>query len=185
MDGDSFGMEFMSAKGRKILRTYRLYGTDCPESDAKDKQLEGRIREQAEYFNRLPEEIPLLGKEAAGFTRKLLAGGKPRLWTRGGLGQEVPKAANRPQRYYALVEVTAPDGSRRWLHELLLEAGLARAHGQPAARPPELEDRQGVKEAEERFMKQLETLERKARRDGLGVWKKPAVPRGRGEALRK
>lgn len=32
-DGDSFGMILKTAKGNETTRTYRLYGTDCPESD--------------------------------------------------------------------------------------------------------------------------------------------------------
>lgn len=67
-----------SAKGNKIERTYRLYGADCPESDGKDKLLKARITEQAEYFGVSDEEIPVLGKQAAAFTRELLADGKPR-----------------------------------------------------------------------------------------------------------
>jgi endonuclease YncB( thermonuclease family) len=170
-DGDSFGMTVAGARNR-LKRTYRLYGVDCPESDGKDKVLTQRIKEQAAHFGRKPEEIPGHGKDAAAFTEKLLKNGKPRVLTRGKMGQKVEKAPGRPQRYFALVEVTAPDGKRRWLHELLLEAGLARAYGFPAAWPPEEDDRHGEKEAEEKFMKELKKLENAAKRAGLGVWKK-------------
>lgn len=174
-DGDSFGMTVAGAKN-PLKRTYRLYGVDCPEKDAKDPLLKDRIKEQAEWFGRKPEEIPGLGKDAAAFAEKLLKNGKPRVLTRGKMGQKVQKAAGRPQRYYAMIEVTAPDGRRRWLHELLLEAGHARAYGFPAAWPPEQEDRHGEKEAEKKFMKDLEHLENAAKRAGLGLWKKPQPP---------
>jgi endonuclease YncB( thermonuclease family) len=171
-DGDSFGVELKSAKGNPLLRTYRLYGVDCPESDSKDKVLDQRRAEQAKWFDCDPKKIPALGKEAAAFTEKLLKHGKPRILTRGKLGRKAEKSPGRPQRYYALVEVTAPDGRRRWLHELLLESGLARAYGVPAAWPPEEEDRHGEKAAEEDFKKHLERLEKSAKRGQLGVWKK-------------
>lgn len=171
-DGDSFGIELNSAKGNPLLRTYRLYGVDCPESDSRDKVLDQRRAEQAKWFDCAPQQIPTLGKEAAAFTGKLLKHGKPRILTRGKMGKKAEKSPGRPQRYYALVEVTAPDGRRRWLHELLLESGLARAYGVPAAWPPEEEDRHGEKAAEEEFAKHLERLEKAAKRGQLGVWKK-------------
>jgi endonuclease YncB( thermonuclease family) len=171
-DGDSFGMEIKNAKGNPLLRTFRLYGVDCPESNDKDKVLDQRRGEQAAWFDCDPKQISALGKEAANFTEKLLKHGKPKILTRGKIGKKAEKSPGRPQRYYALVEVTAGDGKRRWLHELLLENGLARAYGVPAAWPPEEEDRHGVKEAEEEFGKHLDRLEKTANRQGLGVWKK-------------
>ena len=173
-DGDSFAMEVKTPQGNSTVRTYRLYGVDCPETDVKDALLDARIKEQAAHFDCKPEEIPALGKEAAAFTEKLLRRGKPLVITRGKMGQKAEKNSGRPQRYYALVEVTAPDGKRRMLHELLLEAGLARAHGKPAAWPPEQEDRRGEKEAGRKFMKDLERLERNARLAKEGAWKKAA-----------
>lgn len=175
-DGDSFGMTVESAKGKRVKRTYRLYGVDCPESDAKDKFVADRIQQQAEYFGCKPEEIPGLGKDAAVFTDKLLKNGKPQVLTRGKMGQKVQKVTGRPQRYFALIEVTAPDGSRRWLHELLLEAGLARAHGIAAAWPPKQEDWHGKAEAETKFMKDLSRLEHAAKKEGLGVWRNRRAP---------
>lgn len=172
IDGDSFGIELKGAKGKPITRTYRLYGADCPESNDSDKVLLPRIQEQSKWFGVQPAEIPRLGKKAAAFTEKLLKEGKPLVWTRGKLGQKTLKSANRPTRYYALVEVTAPDGKRRWLHELLIEAGLARAYGQSAPWPPQEEDRNGIRKAEEKFMGQLERLEKEAKRSGLGAWSK-------------
>ena len=173
LDGDSFGIELKTPKGNPTTRTYRLYGADCPESDERDKILQKRIVEQAGWFGRKPGEIPALGKEAAEFTRKLLITGKPRIFTRGKLGRKALKARDRPQRYYALVEVTGSDGKSHWLHELLIEAGLARAYGVPAAWPPDEEDRHGEKAACLKFEERLKKLESAAKRAGLGAWKKP------------
>jgi len=171
-DGDSFGMEIMTPAGNSTVRTYRLYGVDCPESDAKDEDLADRIKKQAEHFGCEPKDIPKLGKEAADFTRKLLTEGKPMIITRGPVGEKVESSEGRPQRYFALVEVDGPDGIRRFLHELLLEAGLARSYGKPAAWPPELEDRHGEKEAEKKFWKDMDRIEKKAKQDRLGAWSK-------------
>lgn len=179
VDGDSFGITIKTPKGNPTDRTYRLYGVDCPESNAEDKVVENRIRDQAEYFGCKPEEIPGLGKTAAEFTEKLLNKGNPVIRTRGIYGKKVQKSPGRPQRYYALVEVTGPDGKRHWLHELLLEAGHGRAFGMAAPWPPEIETRHGEKVAEEKFMESLKRLEKTARRDGLGVWKKLPEPAGR------
>jgi endonuclease YncB( thermonuclease family) len=170
-DGDSFGMRVKTSKGNGTTRTYRLYGVDCPETDASDKRVASRIKEQAECFGCDPDDIPKLGKQAAAFTEKLLKHGKPVIHTRGPYGEKAEKNPGRPQRYFALVEVTAADGKRRMLHELLLEAGLARAHGVPAAWPPAEEDRHGEKEACADFMSALERLEKAARRAKAGAWK--------------
>jgi endonuclease YncB( thermonuclease family) len=88
------------------------------------------------------------------------------------MGEKAESSKGRPQRYFALVEVDGPDGGRRLLHELLLEAGLARSYGKPAAWPPELEDRHGQKEAGYKFRAELDRIEKKAKEDGLGAWKK-------------
>ncbi|MEO8614396.1 MAG: hypothetical protein ABI600_04590 [Luteolibacter sp.] len=172
-DGDSFAMEWKSPKGRKITRTFRLYGADCPESDANDPVLKGRIMEQAQHFGVKPEAIPGLGKQAAEFTKKLLTDGKPLIRTFGGYGEKTQKAPGRPQRYYALVEVMGPDGKRHWLHELLLEAGLARAFGKGAPWPAEEVKRHGEKEAGEKFEKDLKRIETKAERERRGAWNRP------------
>ena len=170
-DGDSFGMLVKTSKGNETIRTYRLYGVDCPETDASDSRVASRIKEQAACFGCKPDEIPKLGKQASAFTEKLLKHGRPVIHTRGPYGEKAEKNPGRPQRYFALVEVTAADGKRRMLHELLLEAGLARAHGVPAAWPPAQEDRHGEKEACEDFMSGLVRLEKAARRARAGAWK--------------
>ncbi|MDA0768580.1 MAG: thermonuclease family protein [Verrucomicrobia bacterium] len=159
-DGDSFVLEWKDEKGGKTERTYRLYGVDCPESDGDDGRIKKRIEEQAKHWKADRDAVLAAGKEASKFTAKLLKRGKVRILTRGVLGQEVPKQAGRPQRRYALVEVLDDDGKPRWLHELLLEAGLARAYGKPAAWPPQEEDRHGEEAAERDFAKKLKRMER-------------------------
>jgi endonuclease YncB( thermonuclease family) len=177
VDGDSFGMRVVPAKNRQ-KRTYRLYGADCPETDAHGGLLADRIAEQAEYFGVKPGDIPTWGKKAAAFTLELLKNGKPLVRTLGKMGQDAPRGPDGAERYYALIEVTAPDGSRRMLHELLIENGLARAHGK-AAPWPERKRHRGEKDARDLFMKDLERLEKKAKVAGLGLWKKPPAPGGR------
>ena len=92
--------------------------------------------------------------------------------TFGPMGEKVPKNKERQQRYYALIEVTDENGVRRWLHELLLEAGLARAYGEPAPWPEKALERGGDDKVREEFMKDLKKLENKAKRDGVGIWQK-------------
>ncbi len=169
-DGDSFGLEWRDTKGGDVKRTYRLYGVDCPESDAGDKVLERRIQEQMDAFGTDRPTLLRFGREAARFSARLLRNGKVRILTRGALGQEVPKQSGRPQRRYAMVEVIDATGKPRWLHELLLEAGLARAYGEPVAWPPKEEDRHGGKAAAQDFRRELDNLERLARSRKAGIW---------------
>lgn len=169
-DGDSFAFEIEGPSGKPVLRSFRLYGVDCPESDAGDKVLSKRITEQAEHFGVEAKEVPKFGKEAARFTERLLKRGKVRLLTRGKLGQKTEKHPGRPQRYYAMIEVEGPDGKRRWLHEILLENGLARAYGRPAPWPVQEEDRHGEKAACDEFEKSNERLEKAAKRAKAGIW---------------
>jgi endonuclease YncB( thermonuclease family) len=176
-DGDSFGMTVVPNKNR-VKRTYRLYGVDCPETDARGGLLAQRIADQAQHFGVKPEDIPAWGKKAAAFTLELLKNGKPLVRTLGPMGQEAPGDPDNPQRRYALIEVTAPDGSRRMLHELLIENGLARAHGK-AAPWPERKRHRGEKDARDLFMHDLERMEKKAKDSGLGLWKKAPAPGGR------
>ncbi len=173
-DGDSFAMEFKSAKGRNTLRTFRLYGADCPETDARGELLASRIADQAKDFGCKPEEIPALGREPEAFTGKLLSEGKPLIKTLGITGEKAPHGPKDPPRYYALIEVTAPDGQRRMLHELLLEAGSARAHGQAAPWPPDSTKLFGGERARKKFTDHLESLEKEANHARRGAWKKGA-----------
>jgi endonuclease YncB( thermonuclease family) len=111
----------------------------------------------------------------------LLKNGTPLVRTLGLMGEDAPGGANDPKRRYALVEVTAPDGSRRMLHELLIENGLARAHGQAAPWPEKTARHRGEKDAKELFMKNLERMEKKAKEARRGIWgtQKPGVQQSR------
>ena len=169
-DGDSFALKWKDENGKEVERTYRLYGVDCPESDAADKVLEKRIQEQMDVFGTDRGPVLKFGKEAARFTERALKRGKVRIMTRGKLGQEVPKHPGRPQRRYAMVEVMDESGKPRWLHELLLENGLARAYGEEVAWPPKEEERHGEKAAAQDFRKTLDNLERLARSRKAGIW---------------
>lgn len=168
LDGDSFGLKIPGARGEP--KTYRLYGVDCPESDGKDKAVADRIKEQAEAFGCDEKDIPRMGKEAAEFTKKLLTKGKPRLLTK---GEEVKKSPGRPQRYFAIVEVTV-DGKPELLHELLLKNGHARAFGMPAPWARKMPDDLEAEEARAKFMRHLKNLESGARSQRLGVWSQRA-----------
>ena len=169
-DGDSFALKWKDEKGKEVERTYRLYGVDCPESDASDKVLEKRIQDQMEVFGTDRGTVLKFGKEAARFTERALKRGKVRIMTHGKLGEEVPKHPGRPQRRYAMVEVLDENGKPRWLHELLLENGLARAYGENVAWPPKEEERHGEKAAAQDFRKTLDNTERLARSRKAGIW---------------
>lgn len=158
--------------GKRVKRTYRLYGADCPETEVRDPFLKERIEKQAKHFGVPEEQIATWGKKAAEFSEKLLKGGKPKILTFGPMGEKVPKNKVRRQRYYALIEVTDENGVRRWQHELLLEAGLARAYGEPGPWPEKALERGGDNKVREEFMKDLKKLENKAKRDGVGIWQK-------------
>lgn len=78
----------------------------------------------------------------------------------------------RPQRYYALIEVTHGNGQQRWLHELLLEAGLAWNHGEAAPWPEKDLQRNGEEKTRAEFMKDLKKLENRAKREKVEIWQK-------------
>ena len=172
-DGDSFGMTVASPTGKRVKRTFRIYGADCPEIGTRGNLLVERIGEQAKHFGVNPEDIQAWGKKATEYTLELLKNGEPVVRTLGTMGEDAPGSANDPQRRYALVEVSTPDGNRRMLHEFLIENGLARAHGQAAPWPERTARHLGEEKAKEWFMKNLGRIEKKARNDGRGIWKKP------------
>ena len=72
--------------------------------------------------------------------------------------KEKAMGASRKNRYYCVI--IGANGER--LGEALLKAGLARAHGVGAEWP----ERMTV----ERFLRKLQTLEHKAKREKEGVW---------------
>ncbi len=155
-DGDSFHVR--ETGGRE--QEFRLYFVDAPESALKHYRNgdsnEERLRYQAKYFGRLSQERTTeLGQEAKKWTAGLLGRGEFTVYTKRELVYEGP-------RQYAFVEVEY-EGERRWLHELLIEEGLARIYTKGAWLP----DGTSVGRQEVR----LEGMERKAKRGKKGGWR--------------
>jgi len=115
-DGDSF---LVKADGERLH--LRLYYVDCPElKDSKNYDLR-RLCEQTRYFGLVDESRAIyFGKRAKRFTERQLQ--EP--FTVYTAHAQAP-GASRSRRVYAFV-VTA-DGE--YLDRLLVEKGLARAHG--------------------------------------------------------
>jgi endonuclease YncB( thermonuclease family) len=145
-DGDSFHVE--APTGHTYI--FRLYGVDCPETDTR---YQDRIKEQAEEFGLDERALLKWGEQARDFTKKFLR--KPfTVHTQ----KEKARGSSKKVRYFAII-INA-DGKR--LDEALLEAGLARAHGMPAAWPKGTEP--------ERFLRKLGYIENKAKREEEGLW---------------
>lgn len=162
-DGDSFHV--MVPGGRE--EEFRLYFVDAPESAVK-RYRDGndnreRLADQARDFGGLSEaETTAVGQEAKSWTARILGQGPFIIYTRG------EKVFGGP-RLYALVEVRE-GGSPRWLHELLIEQGLARIH----TKGNRLPDGTSRQDQEAR----LHVLERQAKNSGQGGWRNRKV-RGR------
>jgi endonuclease YncB( thermonuclease family) len=146
-DGDSFHGKAQT--GHTYI--WRLYGADCPETDDREPE---RLKEQAGHFG---VSIPVLlrwGEKAKDFTHRTLAHGFVAHTQKQKAGGQSEK-----NRYYAVILV-----GQKSLADLLVSEGLARAYGFPAAFPPD-----GHVD-EQRFMRDLERLERKARTEKKGIW---------------
>ena len=127
-DGDSFMVKLPDGKKAE----FRLYFVDTPESAFKSyaggDTNHQRIREQAADLGGItPEQAVEIGKKAKAFTLGLLASRPFDLYTR----WDSPFNDNR---FHAFVEVNK-SGKSRWLHELLVEKGLARIHTKGADLP--------------------------------------------------
>lgn len=166
-DGDSFHLKVKSGS-RAYDWVIRLYGVDCPETD--DRFAE-RNAEQAKHFGIGEKEVETWGKKAARQVRDWLRRAKEiRLHVRRSGKEKTKRSRGQEQRYYGVVELIDRDGESAVLHELLLEAGLARAYGMAAPWPPKDAERLGEQKAEERFVRDLERLEHKAKKDEKGIW---------------
>lgn len=159
-DGDSFSVKALTG----YTYVFRLYGVDCPETD---KRIKSRLVEQSKEFAVEEKDLIKWGKKAADFAKKFLR--KPfTVYTQ----KTKAGGASKKARYYAIV-VNA-DGER--LDEALIEAGLARAYGMGAEwdkkfwakTKADLPSRMTSK----RFISKLHSLESKAKREKVGVWKK-------------
>lgn len=154
-DGDSFRVKLPGGK----TEIFRLYFVDTPESAFKryaggDSNHE-RIRQQAADMGGItPEQAVEIGKKAKAFTLGLLESAPFTILT------EWDSPYN-DQRYHAFVEVN-DHGKHRWLHELLVERGLARIKTKPADLPD------GTPSS--RYREHLRELERKARKSEVGAW---------------
>lgn len=150
-DGDSF----LVSHGGAGKQEYRLYFVDTPES--KDKPYEDhkkRVGEQGVDLGGLSyQETLKIGKAAKAFTTQVLK--KPfTIFTTHELVYGGP-------RKYAFVQVEYKGGAR-WLHELLIENGLARVHTRGAETPDG--------NAYQKQKKHLKNVEKKARKESLGAW---------------
>lgn len=146
-DGDSFNVRVQTG----YTYIFRLYGVDCGETDTR---FPDRLIEQGKEFGLEPPEVLKWGKEAEKFTKKFLR--KPftvHTW------KEKAGGKSKKNRYFAIL--INSQGER--LDEALINAGLARAFGMPAAWPEGTDPK--------RFLRKLHALESKAKREDTGVWK--------------
>lgn len=150
-DGDSFHVEH---DGKEYI--FRLYFADSPESSM---QVAERVAQQADDFGVGEEAVLRAGKDAAQFTERALRG-KFEVTTK----FQNARGASKLPRSYAVVRTA--DGKD--LAMLLVEAGLARAHGvvADAPRTPSMADYQ---RAEDR-----------ARRGGYGIFGGKRLAKGQG-----
>lgn len=166
-DGDSFHLKLKSGS-RAYDWVIRLYGVDCPETD---DRFAGRNAEQAEKFGVAAKAVRAWGKKAARQARDWMRKAKEiRLYVRRSGKEKTRRSGGQDQRYYGMIELVDGDGESTFLHELLLEAGLARAYGVKAPWPPKDADRHGEDDAKERFERELKRLEHKAEQEELGIW---------------
>lgn len=155
-DGDSFFVKHSEGETE-----FRLYYVDCPESryrEYSNGDTNGkRIKAQGEYFDGLDRDSTTdVGMKAKKRVRDIL---RKRPFT------VITKWENvfGPQRRYAFVEVEY-HGKKIYLHEMLVETGLARIHTKPATMP----DGRSTRDQ----LKRLNTLESSAKRGELGGWAK-------------
>lgn len=153
-DGDSF--RILLPDGRKEI--FRLYFVDTPESAFKSyangENNHDRIRDQAGYFDISPEKAVEIGAQGKKFALNLLSSSPFTIYTR----WDDPFG---DRRYHAFVLVHS-GGKQRWLHELLVEKGLARLKTKPAELPD------GTSVADHR--RHLEQLRAAAEKSGTGAW---------------
>ena len=154
-DGDSFLIQHTG--GQHLLR---LYGVDCPEKKSHVLN-RTRLADQGAAFGGLTEaETVRLGIRARQFTLNLLEERPFRVHT-------VWEQVFDDRRHYAHLAIRQPDGSERWLSELLVEAGLARLHTKGAPLPD------GTLRAD--FTRHLQAVEKSARLSGRGGWDQQAA----------
>ena len=153
-DGDSF-----KVKHGNQTTIFRLYYVDTPESELK-KYRDGntnreRVAEQADYFGGLAlTQATALGEAAKKFTLDLLNQGGFEVLTK-------YEGVYGPGRRYAFILVPW-EGKRVFLHELLVDQGLARIHTKGTTLP----NGRHTKDQKE----QLQRREKKAQESARGGW---------------
>lgn len=128
----------------------RLYFVDCPETDVSFPE---RVREQYDYFGVTMDEATRAGARARDFVGSALSSRPFFIYTKKSFAQ----GRSKNTRYYSLVQV---DG--RYLHEILLNEGLARNKGTAVALP--------TGEKSRAYVKGLQGLEDRARLERKGLW---------------
>ncbi len=154
-DGDSFKVRLPDGR----VAEFRLYFVDTPESAFKTYRGGGnnhaRIRQQAADLGGIaPEQAVGIGKKAKSLTLGLLGRAPFTLHTEW-------DSPYQNERYHAFIKVK-PDGKNRWLHELLVEQGLARILTKAADLPD------GTPAS--RHKQHLRELESAAKRAEAGAW---------------
>jgi endonuclease YncB( thermonuclease family) len=154
-DGDSFRVKLPGGRTEII----RLYFVDTPESAFKSygggQNNHKRIAQQAADMGGItPQQAVEIGKKAKAYTLALLAAAPFTLHTE----WDDPFG---DRRYHAFVELNH-NGKKRFLHELLVEQGLARIHTKGAHLPDGTPERK----QETRLLE----LQRSAKSKGTGVW---------------
>jgi endonuclease YncB( thermonuclease family) len=152
-DGDSF---FVKHAGGET--EFRLYYVDAPESAYKEyrngENNGKRLDQQAEYFGIDREGTVAAGVEAKDLMLYLLEGQPFTVITKW-------ENVYSPERKYAFV-VVEETGKEAYLHEILVQNGLARIHTKPTSLP----DGTGVDEQ----LDKLKSLERSAKAEKRGAW---------------
>jgi len=114
-----------------------------------------RIRQQAAEMGGItPEQAVKTGTEAKHYVLSLLEKTPFTIYTQW-------DSPFNDQRFHAFIEITE-GGRKRWLHELLIEKGLARLKTKPAPLP----DGTTVNQ----HMAYLRELQSTARKSKVGVW---------------
>jgi endonuclease YncB( thermonuclease family) len=155
-DGDSFQVKMSDGKVRHL----RLYFVDAPETGVK-RYRDGntnvkRLRHQADYFSGLSQrEIVGVGQEAQRWVKSLLS--EVKSFTVYSRGEEVYESG----RIYVLIKLKRR-GRERWMHELLVEEGLARIYTMGTDLPD------GT--SREAQTKHLHVLEKAAKAGKKGGW---------------
>ena len=157
-DGDSFPITILRS-GEIEEISARLYFVDCPETTSENENDATRLRSQARYFGvQTAAEVLEIGKRATERTRELLA--KPFV-----VHTKFSNAMGRSRKKRVYVMITLHD--KRDLAAVLVQEGLARAHGVSHQRPDGTE---GVE-----YMNTLKDMELGAAMNRSGIWEKSDI----------